>query len=95
MRRAIFISFLILQTLILSSYPNSIDALTKLDKFIKCCSAKTSVGANKIPCFFSIAVHNRAINAIIVLPEPTSPCSNLAIGNFEDRSLSISEIEST
>ena len=57
---------------------------------LKCCDAKTSVGASSAACPPDSITESMARSAITVLPEPTSPCSKRCIGCGCCISLSIS-----
>ena len=63
-----------------SSATRKRDACSSREMFMKCCSARISVGAMNATCRpFSIAT-SAASSATIVLPAPTSPCSSRFIG---------------
>ena len=56
----------------------------------RCWAAKTSVGASRAACPPLSTTASMALNATIVLPEPTSPCNKRCIGCGCDKSDSIS-----
>ena len=58
--------------------------------FLRCCSARISVGAISAHCQPASIARAAASAATTVLPEPTSPCSRRCIGTSRPRSASIS-----
>ena len=51
-----------------------------MEKFLKCCSAKTSVGQRRTDWRLFFAQVSIAPAATTVLPDPTSPWTSLLIG---------------
>ena len=73
-----FCCFLVLNLDISSIFIGHFANLSR--KVLKCCSAKSVVGTKTTTCFEFIADIKAALSATSVLPNPTSPQTNLSIG---------------
>ena len=70
--------------------PESANSPSNFFIVLKCCCARTSVGANIAAWPPESTTDNMARKATTVLPDPTSPCSKRCIGYLFERSFSIS-----